>query len=101
MKRPRIFNLMSHRQVINCPTEGLARRPEGESQMKEITEIYPCGRLECASHFRYFFYLTFPSAVDRWFCGTQEKIHISVQLKLDYYANSIRSLEILLKIRTG
>ena len=27
MKRPSIFNLMSHRQVINCPTE-----------MKEIKE---------------------------------------------------------------
>ena len=80
MKRPSIFNLMSHRQVINCPTE-----------MKEITEIFPCGWLGCASHFLYFFY----------FCGTQEKIHISVQLKPDYYANPIRSPEILLKIRTG
>ena len=91
MKRPSIFNLMSHRQVINCPTEGLARRPEGESQMKEIKEIFPCGWLGCASHFLYFFY----------FCGTQEKIHISVQLKPDYYAKPIRSPEILLKIRTG
>ena len=85
------FYLMSYRQIINCPTEGLARRPEGESQIKEIKEMAGASQPSAWKYFCYFFH----------FCGTQEKIHISVQLKPDYYAKPIRSPEILLKIRTG
>ena len=41
MKRPSIFNLMSHRQVINCPTalELCSLATEGTQEMKEIKEM--------------------------------------------------------------
>ena len=41
MKRPSNFNLMSHRQVINCPTalELCSLATEGTQEMKEIKEM--------------------------------------------------------------
>ena len=89
MKRPSFFNLMSHRLHCNATlskrerhTSIFSRRKEGNNRniVEGATAAQP-----------YFYY----------FCWTHEKILISVQLKQDYYANPIRSPEILLKIRTG
>ena len=81
MKRPSIINLMSHRQVINCPTE-----------MKEIKEMAIAYQSSAWNNFCNFCY----------FCGTsREYLSTSMQPIRDYYANPIRSPEILLKIRTG
>ena len=53
MKRPSNFNLMSHRQVINCPTE-----------MKEIKEMAIAYQSSAWNNFCTFCY----------FCGTYKKI---------------------------
>ena len=52
MKRPSIINLMSHRQVINCPTE-----------MKEIKEMAIAYQSSAWNNFCNFCY----------FCGTYKK----------------------------
>ena len=68
MKRPSIFNLMSHR--LHRHTSIFSRRNEGNNRN------YPSGRI------------------------CENLSHSMHQIK-DYYANPIRSPEILLKIRTG
>ena len=54
MKRPSIFNLMSHRQVINCPTalELCSLATEGTQEMKEIKEM-----LRAAQFLRFLLFL--------------------------------------------
>ena len=53
MKRPSIINLMSHRQVINCPTE-----------MKEIKEMAIAYQSSAWNNFCNFCY----------FCGTKQNL---------------------------
>ena len=94
MKRPSNFNLMSHRQVINCPTalELCSLATEGTQEMKEIKEMAIAYQSSAWNNFCTFCY----------FCGTsREYLSTSMQPIRDYYANPIRSPEILLKIRTG
>ena len=92
MKRPSNFNLMSHRQVINCPTalELCSLATEGTQEMKETKEMAIAYQSSAWNNFCTFCY----------FCGTYKKIIFCVSnlsklvnapRRFSNFANEIRT----------